>query len=116
LQLKVGERWAVDKLLDRWLRLGYDPAQIVIEPGKFSRRGGILDIYPIVADYPLRIEFFDDEIDSIRHFDPSTQRSTDKLNQVTILPAHEALPDAAPTVAQHLAPYFAGLASAENDM
>jgi transcription-repair coupling factor (superfamily II helicase) len=114
--LKVGQRWQVDKLIDRWLKLGYEPSQMVIEPGTFSRRGGILDIYPIVADAPLRIEFFDDEIDSLRHFDPSTQRSSNKVDHAVILPAHEALPEATPPLAQHLAPYFAALPSTQADM
>ena len=116
LVLKVGERWQIDTLIDRWMKLGYEPAQMVIEPGKFSRRGGILDIYPLVDDRPLRIEFFDDEIDSLRRFDPSTQRSSDKLKQAVILPAHEALPEATPPIAQHLADYFAALPSPEANM
>ncbi len=116
LVLKVGQRWQVDKLIDRWLKLGYESAQMVIEPGTFSRRGGILDIFPLVDEQPLRIEFFDDEIDSLRHFDPSTQRSLDKVQQAVVLPAHEALPEATPPIAQHLAAYFAALPSPEADM
>ena len=116
LVLKVGQRWQIDKLIDRWLKLGYEPAQMVIEPGTFSRRGGILDIFPLVDDTPLRIEFFDDEIDSLRRFDPSTQRSSNKVEQAVILPAHEALPEATPPIAQHLAAYFAALPSPEADM
>jgi len=116
LTLKVGQRWSLDRLLERWVRLGYEPAQMVVEPGTFSRRGGILDIYPIVADLPLRVEFFDDEIDSLRYFDPSTQRSLERVDEAVILPAHEALPEATPPVAAHLQPFFNNLPQADADM
>ena len=58
-------------------------------PGQFSVRGGIVDIYPLTMDSPCRIEFFDDEVDSIRLFDPLSQRSTDKLDGVSVSPARE---------------------------
>ncbi|MFN8563703.1 MAG: transcription-repair coupling factor [Anaerolineae bacterium] len=114
--LRLGDRWQIDKLLERWVRLGYEPVSMVIEPGTFSRRGGILDIYPVAADRPMRIEFFDDEIDSLRPFDPSTQRSTERAQQVVVNPAHEALPEHTPPLAAALGAWFEGLPATDEDI
>lgn len=114
--LKPGQRHTLDTLLGRWFKLGYEPVTVVVEPGTFSRRGGVVDIFPLAADKPIRIDFFDDEIDSIRVFDPSTQRSADKLELVAIPPAREVLPEQTPPLATHLAPYFASLPSTGEDM
>jgi transcription-repair coupling factor (superfamily II helicase) len=114
--LKPGQRYAIDKLLAHWLKLGYDPAPIVTIPGTFSHRGGIVDIFPIAADNPVRIEFFDDEIDSLRTFDPSTQRSTDRILDIEITPAREALPEHTPPIADHLRSWFDSLPHIENDV
>ena len=102
LELKIGERHQMEGLILRWIGMGYEPATLVIEPGTFSRRGGILDIYPLSSSYPLRIEFFDDEIDSLRQFDPGTQRSISRVNQVRIVPAREALPRLTPQIGTRL--------------
>ncbi len=91
-ELAVGERHNFDALIRSWTGMGYEPATIVIEQGTFSRRGGILDIFPLAGEYPLRIEFFDDEIESLRLFDPSDQRSIRRLRSTAIVPAREALP------------------------
>jgi transcription-repair coupling factor (superfamily II helicase) len=74
-----------------WLRLGYEPSPVVDQPGLFSRRGGILDIFP-PGGQPVRIELWGDEVDTIRLFDPATQRSTEQLEACAIGPAHEVLP------------------------
>lgn len=79
------------ELAAEWLRLGYEPSPVVDQPGLFSRRGGILDVYPPGGE-PLRIELWGDEVDTIRLFDPATQRSTEQLQQCSIGPAHEVLP------------------------
>ncbi len=105
--LKVGAINNPDKLLRTWLQVGYMPASIVVEPGTFSRRGGILDIFPASASQPVRIEFFGDEIESLRTFSPSTQRSSDSTDQVVITPAREALPRFSPAVAEQLRDWFA---------
>ncbi len=102
LELKVGQVQRMDTLIQRWLGSGYEPATIVIEPGSFSRRGGILDIFPLASAYPLRIEFFDDEIESLRRFDPATQRSTERVDAARIVPAREALPRLSPPVGAQL--------------
>ncbi len=71
--------------------MGYEHADVVDRHGEFSRRGGIIDVYASNEDDPLRIELFGDQIESIRHFDSSTQRSFDKIPSALILPAREIL-------------------------
>lgn len=71
---------------------GYEAAEVVVEPGQFSRRGGILDIWAMMATQPVRLEFFGDEIDTLRAFDPGTQRTSLKIDQVMVTPAREVLP------------------------
>ncbi len=95
-----------DVLLRRWLDLGYEPVTVVTEPGQFSRRGGILDVYPIAADLPARIELWGDEIESLRMFDPATQRSMESLGDIVITPAREALPKFSPDVLAELEDWF----------
>ncbi len=87
-----------------WLvRGGYEPVPEVSEPGQFSRRGGIVDVYPSGADQPVRIELFGDDVETIRSFDPVTQRSQATLERVTVLPARELSLDGAPALAERLA-------------
>src|SRR5258708_23746734 len=105
--LKRDQQAEPDKLLRTWLGIGYVPASVVAEPGTFNRRGGIVDVFPINADRPVRIEFFGDTIESLRIFDPSTQRSSEHVEQLAIYPAHEALPRLSPDVAEHLHDWFA---------
>ena len=81
-----------DYLINRWIEMGYVHNPTVEIPGTFSRRGGILDIYPVSMEQPVRIELFDDEIESVRYFDPGTQRSAKTIRSVTVTPAHETLP------------------------
>ncbi len=108
-QLRVRERTSPEALVRHWVNIGYEPSSTVIESGTFSRRGGILDIYPIQSEYPVRIEFFDDEIESIRVFDPTNQRSQSKQESVQILPAREVFPSQTPLIAKHLTGVFEGL-------
>ncbi|MCB9450139.1 MAG: transcription-repair coupling factor [Anaerolineaceae bacterium] len=115
LLLKPGGRHDINKLLSRWLALGYEPAPIVVQPGTFSRRGGVVDIFPLTSDDPIRIEFFDDEIESLRVFNPTTQRSANTLDKVVIPPAREALPEHTPPLAAHLADWFAALGAVTTD-
>ncbi|EJI85630.1 transcription-repair coupling factor [Alishewanella aestuarii B11] len=69
--------------------VGYRHVEQVMEHGEFSVRGSLLDLYPMGATTPYRIDFFDDAVDAIRTFDPDTQRSLDKVPQIALLPAHE---------------------------
>ena len=73
--LRQGQQVALEKMLTNWVSLGYEPASIVAEPGTFSRRGGVIDIFPPHSAWPVRIELFGDEIESLRLFEPDTQRS-----------------------------------------
>jgi transcription-repair coupling factor (superfamily II helicase) len=107
--LRPGGRHPLNALLSRWLKMGYEPVSVVVEPGTFCRRGGVVDIFPLAADRPVRIDFFDDEIDTLRMFDPSTQRSAAALEAIAIPPAREVLPEAATPLAAHLEAWFATL-------
>jgi len=91
-RLSLGEEVSRERLLSSWLRLAYKPVSIVEEPGTFSVRGGILDIFPPGSGEPVRIELLGEEIESLRTFDPATQRSRGRLSSVTITVAREALP------------------------
>ena len=93
----------MEALILRWIGIGYEPTPVVIEPGTFSRRGGILDIFTLASEYPLRIEFFDDEIESLRLFDPGDQRSVKRVDSARIVAAREALPKLTPAVGANLA-------------
>ncbi|MGP7819511.1 transcription-repair coupling factor [Niallia sp. 01092] len=89
--LKVGEEIELKKQLKLFVEMGYVRNDMVSAPGEFSVRGGIIDIYPLTEENPLRIELFDTEIDSIRSFSLDDQRSKEKLTSVTIGPATEIL-------------------------
>lgn len=93
--LKRGQLVDLDKLLTRWLGLAYQPVQVVDEPGTFSRRGGIVDIYPPNLDWPVRLELFGDEVDSLRTFDPSTQRTTSTSTRLSLDQAARPSPSTA---------------------
>ncbi|ETY75300.1 transcription-repair coupling factor [Lactiplantibacillus fabifermentans] len=67
--------------------MGYVKEKLVARPGDFAVRGSIIDIYPLDADYPIRVDLFDTEIDTLKYFDPETQRSVDNLADYTVLPA-----------------------------
>lgn len=95
-----------DALLRKWMDIGYEPASIVTEQGLFSRRGGIIDVYPIADAWPVRIELWGDEIESLRTFDPASQRSLEDISSITITPAREALPLYGPSVADSLSEWF----------
>ena len=90
--LKVGQRVQTDALLQSWIDIGYTPEAAVEVPGTLSRRGGILDIYPPNQAWPARIELLGDSIESIRLFDPATQRSQELVDALQIIPAREMLP------------------------
>ena len=92
---RVGDRVRLDAVLSQWVHLGYRHEPVVDSPGSFSHRGGILDIYPPDRELPLRIELFDDEIDTIRQFDPLTQRSVGSAEVVRPIAAREQLPGVA---------------------
>ncbi len=90
--LRLGQTISLRDLLAVWYSLGYEPGDVVEESGTFSQRGGIIDIFPPDYARPVRIELFGDEIESMRLFDPTTQRSQEKVSHVNVTPASEALP------------------------
>ena len=94
--LRTGQIVDLEKLRQNWLHSGYEAVSVVESPGQFSQRGGIVDVFPIASLYPVRIELFGDEIDTMRYFNPATQRSADVadslLERVVIPPAREAMP------------------------
>ncbi len=87
--LRRGDEVDVDTLLAHLAGVGYTPMDIVEMPGQYTRRGGIVDIYSPEADRPVRFEFFGDEIETIRKFDPETQRSSSPLDEALLLPLTE---------------------------
>lgn len=95
-----GKEVELQRTLEHWVAHGYRPESVVEEPGTFSRRGGLIDLFPPNLPQPVRIELFGDEIDSLRLFDPTTQRSHQRIEQFTLAPATEALPRLAPAAAQ----------------
>jgi len=90
LGIKRGAEFELTALVARLDSLGYNRAAMVYEPGEFSVRGGIVDVYPAGSSNPVRMEFFGDMVESIRAFDPDTQRSTGSLDELAVLPAKEA--------------------------
>ena len=93
---KLGQRLDLDNEKRRLESAGYRYAQQVFDPGDFAVRGGLLDVYPMGADAPFRIELLDDEIESIRAFDPESQRSLDRIDRIELLPGREVPLDDAP--------------------
>jgi len=89
VNLKRGEEVDVEILTGHLASVGYAQMDLVEMPGQFTRRGGILDVYSPEADRPIRIEFFGDEIETIRKFDPETQRSQSGLDEAQLLPLTE---------------------------
>ncbi|MEJ5250261.1 MAG: transcription-repair coupling factor [Chthonomonadetes bacterium] len=87
--LRRGEMVDMEWLTRQLVNLGYEREEMVAQRGQFSRRGGILDVFPVHADEPVRLEFFGDEIERIQPFDPDSQRSAGHLDECTITPARE---------------------------
>ncbi|QNI36847.1 transcription-repair coupling factor [Edaphobacter albus] len=89
LHLRVGEEHIPEMLLEHLLSVGYTRVDVVEMPGQVTIRGGIVDVYPPEQERPVRVDFFGDEIESIRRFDPDTQRSSASLEHVLLLPLTE---------------------------
>ncbi|GAA4863354.1 transcription-repair coupling factor [Luteimonas vadosa] len=87
--VRTGQRLDMDAEKRRLESAGYRNVPQVFDPGDFAVRGGLLDVFPMGADAPYRVELFDDAIDTIRAFDPETQRSLDKVEAVRLLPGRE---------------------------
>jgi transcription-repair coupling factor (superfamily II helicase) len=104
LRVSVGDRLDRELLLDALTRSGYERVETVIEVGQWSARGGIVDVFSPMHASPVRVEFLGDEVESIRLFDPTSQRSTAALDEVLVLPL-VAAPDAADTGGTRLLDY-----------
>ncbi|MET3683758.1 transcription-repair coupling factor (superfamily II helicase) [Alkalibacillus flavidus] len=89
VSLTVGEESPPDDVVANMHHLGYKMVELVDAPGEMSRRGGIVDVYPLTESYPIRIEWFDDEVESIRYFDAESQRSQGEIETIDISPAEE---------------------------
>jgi transcription-repair coupling factor (superfamily II helicase) len=89
LMLAIGERLDPTALQENLVHAGYRHVSAVMEHGEFAVRGNLVDLFPMGSRRPYRIELFDEDIESIRSFDPDTQRSVEKVEQVRLLPAHE---------------------------
>ncbi|HVN14405.1 MAG TPA: transcription-repair coupling factor, partial [Anaerolineales bacterium] len=88
-KLSAGEKAQPEVLLHSWTATGYQRVNTVLEPGQFSHRGGLLDIWPPSESNPVRLDFFGDEIETIRRFDPASQRTIEKLESVLVTPSRE---------------------------
>ncbi len=89
--LRVNQKINPQELRRNWVEIGYESVDVVLDHGQFSQRGGILDVWAPAEPFPARLEFFGDEIDTLRQFDPTTQRTVRPIEQITITPACEYL-------------------------
>ncbi len=87
--LKAGQRTQPITLAAEWVSMGYTPTNLVVQPGQFGTRGGLVDVWPPAEALPVRIDFFGDQIDTMRYFDPVSQRTTEKVERILITPARE---------------------------
>ncbi|MFO7977980.1 MAG: transcription-repair coupling factor [Bacteroidales bacterium] len=86
MNIHKGEQLSVDFLMDMMVEYGFEQADFVVEPGRFSLRGGIIDIFSFSNDFPFRIEVMGDKVESLRSFDPQTQLSVKSYEKISILP------------------------------
>ena len=100
--VKAGAALEIDALLEALVRCGYTREDQLEGPGQFSRRGGIVDFFSPSASAPVRVEFWGDEIDSLSYFDLESQRRTDPVDEVTLAPCVEVIPERAGALAQKI--------------
>ena len=93
INIKVNDTLNPTNLISKLFRLGYSFTNKISEPLQFAYRGGVIDVYPLNYPNPIRIDFFDDVIDSIRYFDINTQRRIEDINNVSIIPATDLMYD-----------------------
>ncbi|MCB1388143.1 MAG: transcription-repair coupling factor, partial [Rhodobacteraceae bacterium] len=111
---QVGSRVDEDALRAYLARMGYSPSPTVTEPGDFAVRGGIVDIYPPGDAEPVRLDFFGDVLDGLRHFDPATQRTTGTRDRLELAPASEVILDE-PSIARFRQTYRVEFGAAGTD-
>lgn len=100
--IKSGAPVRLEQLIAGWVQTGYNPVEIVEEPGAFARRGGIIDIWPPNLRQPVRIDLFGDEVESLRLFDPTTQRTIRPVESIEIGPGSELLSKYGPAILERL--------------
>ncbi|MEC0243763.1 transcription-repair coupling factor [Paenibacillus dokdonensis] len=93
IRIEDGGTLSVDGFMSQMIEMGYERVERVEGKGEMSLRGGIIDFYPMTSSLAYRVELFDEEVDSIRTFDPADQRSIDKVKEVTITPCKEIIAD-----------------------
>lgn len=89
LEFTIGQTLNIEQLRRQLSKAGYNSVATVYEHGEYALRGSLLDIYPMGSEQPIRIDLFDDEIDSLRYFDAETQRTLEKVEAITLLPGKE---------------------------
>ncbi|MFC3928001.1 transcription-repair coupling factor [Streptococcus caprae] len=90
-ELEVGDELAPEQLTKMLVNMGYERVSQVLNPGEFSRRGDILDVYQLIADQAYRLEFFGDEIDGLRTFDIESQKSLETVDKISFTPADDVI-------------------------
>ncbi len=121
INLTTGQQMDIDVVKRALTYMGYERVGVVEAKGQYGVRGGIVDIYPADFDYPCRIELFDTEVDSIRSFDPISQRSIENLKKVSIFPAQFMVSDshifseAAARISKAYEEYAAGVSQVQSD-
>ncbi|MBW4577430.1 MAG: transcription-repair coupling factor [Aphanothece sp. CMT-3BRIN-NPC111] len=88
LTLSQGQTWELNVFSNKLAQLGYERVPLVEMEGQWSRRGDIIDVFPVAAELPVRLEWFGDELDQMREFDPATQRSLDKIELLVLTPTN----------------------------
>ena len=86
-KISAGQSLQPDALSRSWVEIGYQRVNTVLEPGQFSKRGGIIDVWAPAEKLPVRLDFFGDEIETIRRFDPASQRTVENLESILVTPA-----------------------------
>ncbi len=112
--VKTGSVVRLEQMATNWVQTGYNPTDVVEEPGTFARRGGIVDIWPPNLPRPVRIDLFGDEVESLRLFDPASQRSQQRIDAVEIGPGSELLSKYGPNTLARLGIQGGQLLAAEN--
>lgn len=112
--IRAGSSVRLEQLAASWVQTGYNPGEVVEEPGAFARRGGIVDIWPPNLPQPVRVDLFGDEIESLRLFDPASQRTLRTVDSVEIGPGSEVLSKYGPNILERLDVRGASLYRGEN--
>lgn len=86
IRVETGKIQSIDQIIDQLIKSNFERVDFVYEPGQFSLRGGLIDVYSFTDDFPFRIEFFDDEVESIRTFNPADQLSVKNIHKAIIIP------------------------------